>query len=531
MGNRPFLWEQSYPPGVTWDVEFVPTTIPQLLDTAAASFGSRTAIRFGGDSLTFAELADRAQRFANGLHDLGIGPGRTVALYLPNSPTHPVAFFGALIAGAQVVHLSPLDGPRVLAHKLADSGARTIVTTTPLHDNARRLRGDGLLDTMLSDGEKEPDFLPLSLLTMASSTSVVPSSIKPTDIAVLQYTGGTTGLPKAAMLTHANLTAALAIYDAWFDGQDLAAPGSERVIGVLPLFHIYALTAVLLRHVKRGNEILLHPRFDIDAVLDDIAIRCATTFPGVPTMWIALVNHPRAAAADFSSLRICSSGGGPLPVDVGRRVEALIGRRLTGGWGMTETSPAGTNIAASGMTKSGTVGLPLPGLEISVVALDDSRCVLPAGETGEIRIRGPNVTSGYWNKPDSAAFVDGWFLTGDVGYLDADGFMFLVDRRSDLIISGGFNVYPQLIEQAIYEHASVAEAVVVGVPDAYRGEAAKAFVALKAGATPFTLDELRSFLADKLGRHELPTTLEFRTELPKTAVGKLSRLALRQQSS
>jgi long-chain acyl-CoA synthetase len=531
MAARPFPWERSYPPGVKWDVEIVPSTIPELLDTAVQAFGPRTAIRFGRDSLTFAELGDCANRFANGLHDLGVEPGQSVALYLPNSLSHPVAFFGTLIAGARVVHLSPLDGPRVLAHKLADSGARTLITSAPLHENARRLHADGLLDTMLSDAEKADPFLPLSMLMMTSSPAVVQHAVTPNDIAVLQYTGGTTGLPKAAMLSHANLTAALAIYDAWFDGQQLAAPGAERVIGVLPLFHIYALTAVLLRHIKRGNEILLHPRFDINAVLDDITERRATTFPGVPTMWIALANHPRAATTDFSSLRICSSGGGSLPVDVGRRVEALIGRRLTGGWGMTETSPAGTNIGASGLTKTGTVGLPLPGLEISVVALDDPHRELAAGETGEIRIKGPNVTSGYWNRPDAnaSAFVGGWFLTGDVGYLDTDGFMFLVDRRSDMIISGGFNVYPQLIEQAIYEHPAVAEAVVIGVPDAYRGETAKAFVTLKTDTNPFTLEELRSFLADKLGRHELPTALEFRTELPKTAVGKLSRLALRNE--
>jgi long-chain acyl-CoA synthetase len=531
MATRPFPWERSYPPGVKWEVEIAPSTVPQLLDAAVQAFGPRTAIRFGRDSLTFAELGDCAHRFAGGLRDLRVGPGDTVALYLPNSLIHPVAFFGTLIAGARVVHLSPLDGPRVLAHKLADSGARSLVTTAPLHDHARRLQADGLLDIMLSDAEEEDEFLPLSMLMMTSAPTADTPTVNPDDIAVLQYTGGTTGLPKAAMLTHANLVAALASYDAWFDGQQLAAPGTERVIGALPLFHIYALTAVLLRHIRRGNEILLHPRFDVAAVLDDISQRRATTFPGVPTMWIALANHPRSGTTDFSSLRMCSSGGGPLPVDVGRRVEALIGRRLTGGWGMTETSPAGANIAATGLTKPGTVGLPLPGIEISVVALDDPRRELAADVTGEIRIRGANVTAGYWNRPDAnaAAFVDGWFLTGDVGYLDTDGFMFLVDRRSDLIISGGFNVYPQLIEQAIYEHPGVDEAVVVGVPDAYRGEAAKAFIKLKTGATEFTLDDLRAFLADKLGRHELPTALEFRAELPKTAVGKLSRLALRQE--
>jgi long-chain acyl-CoA synthetase len=532
MAMRPFPWERSYPPGVRWDVDILPSTIPQLLDGAVAEFGSRSAIHFAGQSLSFNDLSERAQRFAIGLNRLGTAKNSSIALYLPNSLTHPVAFFGALKAGARVAHLSPLDGPRVLAHKLADSGARIVVTTAALHDSVRRLRADRLLDTVITDGD-DPQFISIDQLLHHNGHPAPLPTVGPSDIAVLQYTGGTTGLPKAAMLTHANLTAALAIYDAWFDGQQLAAPGTERVIGVLPLFHIYALTAVLLRHINRGNEIFLHPRFDADTVLDDIAIRRATTLPGVPTMWIALANHPRSATTDFSSLRVCSSGGGPLPVEVGRRVETLIGRRLGGGWGMTETSPAGSNVPLKGTTKSGTVGLPLPGLEISVVALDDPGRELPPGETGEIRIRGPNVTSGYWNRPDAnaTAFIDGWFLTGDVGYLDADGFMFLVDRRSDLIISGGFNVYPQLIEQAIYEHPSVDEAVVIGVPDAYRGEGAKAFVKLKSGAGTLTLEELRAFLADKLGRHELPSVLELRSELPKTAVGKLSRLALRDESS
>jgi long-chain acyl-CoA synthetase len=561
MGDRPFPWEASYPPGVNWDVALTPTTIPQMFEQAVAAFSPRTAIRWGSSAITFGMLGRTVRMFAAALRARGTGPGDTVALYLPNSVTHPEAFFGTLRTGARVVHLSPLDGPKVLGHKLRDTGARTLVTAQTagmpptLLDNARKLRADGLLDTIILDdahaGSHQPSDVALLCDFVLSGVPFPPSgaalrdaqwqgyidkivwpSTSPADIALLQYTGGTTGLPKGAMLSHANLMAALASYDAWFDGQQLAASGTERVIGVLPLFHIYALTAVLLRHIKRGNEILLHPRFDAGTVLDDISVHRATTFPGVPTMWIALANHPRAAATDFSSLRVCSSGGGPLPVEVGRRIEALIGRRLTGGWGMTETSPAGTNIAASGLTKQGTVGLPLPGVEISVVALDDPRRVLSAGETGEIRVRGANVTSGYWNSPEAnaKAFVDGWFLTGDVGYLDADGFMFLVDRRSDLIISGGFNVYPQLIEQAIYEHASVEEAVVIGVPDAYRGESAKAFIKLKAGTGQFTLEELRAFLAGKLGRHELPAALEFRAELPKTAVGKLSRLALRDEA-
>ena len=333
------------------------------------------------------------------------------------------------------------------------------------------------------------------------------------------------------MLTHANMTSALQMYEEWYGRQGVVRKGTERIICALPLFHIYALTTILLRQLVNGNEILLRTRFDIETTLRDIEHKRATSFPGVPTMWIALANYSGIETRDFSSLELCSSGGAPLPVEVQQRFERLTGHRLGGGWGMTETCPAGTLIPIASRTKSGTIGLPIPGVELGVVALDDPTRALPPGETGEIRIKGPNVTAGYWGRPEetAASFADGYFLTGDVGYMDSDGFFFLVDRKKDLIISGGFNVYPQMIEQAIYEHPAVEEAVVVGIPDTYRGETAKAFIKLRAGAAPFTIDELKSFLDGKLGRHEMPAALEFRDSLPRTPVGKLSRLELRNE--
>jgi long-chain acyl-CoA synthetase len=359
-------------------------------------------------------------------------------------------------------------------------------------------------------------------------------AIEPDDIALLQYTGGTTGMPKGAVLSHANLTAAVSMYEAWFNGQPNAVVGArERVIAVLPLFHIYCLTTVLLRHLRLGNEILLRQRFDVATTLHDIEAKRATHFPGVPTMWIALSTTPDLEARDFSSLRYCGSGGAPLPVEVANRFEQLTGHRLVGGWGMTETSPAGTNRLGAGLaSKPGTIGLPLPGVEMDICSLADPHQVLAPGEVGELRIRGRNVTRGYWNRPEesAAAFADGWFLTGDIGYMDEDGFFFIVDRKKDMIISGGFNVYPQMIEQAVYEHPAVEECLVVGVPDSYRGEAAKVFAKLRTGAEPFTLEELQAFLCDKLGRHEMPAALEIRPALPRTAVGKLSKVELRQEA-
>ena len=544
MRREPFAWEASYPAGVRWDTPLATYPLTELMAKAATAFGERAFIDYRGATLSFAALADAADRFAAALLRCGLGRDSGVALLLPNTPVHPIAFLGALKAGARVVHLSPLDAPRVLAHKLTDSGARTLVTLagTRLAEAAVALHRDGLTDRLLlardfggdfggdpDDGACARDGTPGvvnfdAFVAGAQSPKDWPA-IEASDLALLQYTGGTTGLPKGAMLTHANLAAATESYQAWYEGQRSTKPEDEIVVGVLPLFHIYALTTVLLRQLRNGGRILLHPRFDADAVLDDISVRRATTFPGVPTMWTALAYHPDFARRDLSSLRVAASGGAPLPVEIGARIEWLTGLRLKGGWGMTETAPAGTNLPLDGPGKPGSIGLPMPGVELDIVSLDDPARVLGPGETGELRVRGLNVTSGYWNRPEetAASFVDDRLLTGDIGFMDEDGWFFIVDRKKDMIISGGFNVYPQMIEQAIYEHPDVEEVLVVGVPDGYRGEAAKAFVKLKAGAAPFDLEALKAFLADRLGRHEMPAGLEFREALPRTPVGKLSK--------
>jgi long-chain acyl-CoA synthetase len=350
------------------------------------------------------------------------------------------------------------------------------------------------------------------------------------DVALLQYTGGTTGLPKGAMLSHGNLTAAVSIMDIWGKPSRLERNTIERVICVLPLFHIFALTVVLLNSLRRGNLISLHQRFDAETVMRDIEAKRATVFPGVPTMWIAIAALPDLDKRDFSSLAVAASGGAPLPVEVAAIFERKVGMKLKSGWGMTETCSPGTSHPKEGPDKPGSIGLMMPGIELDVVSLDDPKKVLPTGEVGEIRIRGPNVTKGYWNKPKESAesFVGDRFLTGDIGYMDADGYFYLVDRKKDMIISGGFNVYPQMIEQAIYTHPAVQEVIVIGIPDDYRGEAAKAFITLRAGAAPFSAEELRTFLNGKLGKHELPAAVEFVRELPRTPVGKLSRHELRK---
>jgi long-chain acyl-CoA synthetase len=546
----PRVWEKHYPNGVRWDVEIPTGTLPGLIERSAKKYGERTVIDFRDREMSFNDLAARIDAAAAAFLRAGYGKDTSVALFLGNTPDHPVNFFGATKAGARIVHLSPLDGERALSHKLSDSGARVLVTSNlaMLLSVALKFLDKGLVDRIVvcEDerwGATANPLLPIpprkEIVTFGQFTegATPPKTwptVTPNDVAALQYTGGTTGLPKGAMLTHGNLLAANAIFDLW-GAASRAERGDEidKVICVLPLFHIFALTTVLLRQVDRGNIILLHQRFDVEAVLRDVEVKRATAFPGVPTMWIAIANTPGLEKRDLSSLRYAGSGGAPLPVEVAKILAERIGLSLGGGWGMTETCSAGTAHPGEGPEKPGSIGLPLPGIELDIVSLDDPAKVLATGEVGEIRIKGPNVTRGYWNRSEesAASYVDDRFLTGDVGYMDEDGYFFIVDRKKDMILSGGFNVYPQMIEQAIYEHPSVQEVIVIGIPDAYRGEAAKAFVKLRNGAGPFTLEDLRGFLFGKIGKHELPAALEFRDELPRTTVGKLSRHELRVQNS
>jgi long-chain acyl-CoA synthetase len=541
--------EQFYPEGVRWDDPIARGTLPDLLSEAAAEFGARPALEFRDRPISYGELEALVETAAGAFLRAGYGRDKSVALFLGNTPDHPVNFFGALKAGARVVHLSPLDGEIALSHKLSDSGARIMVTSnlSALLPTALKFLDKGLLDKLIVCEDDDwgkvgtPQTLPPNNSAIITYRQFVDGACKPAawpaidadDVALLQYTGGTTGLPKGAMLSHGNLTSAVSIYDVWGRPARLKRNAIERVICVLPLFHIYALTVVMLSSLRRGHLVSLHQRFDVEAVMRDVEVKRATVFPGVPTMWIAIAALPDLDKRDFSSLRTAGSGGAPLPMEVARIFELKVGMKLRSGWGMTETSPAGTAHPEDGPDKPGSVGVMLPGIEIDVVSLDDPTKVLAVGETGEIRIRGPNVVKGYWNLPKESAeaFVGDRFLTGDIGYVDADGYFYLVDRKKDMIISGGFNVYPQMIEQAIYTHPAVLEVLVIGIADDYRGEAAKAFIKLRDGAKPFTLDELRAFLSGKLGKHELPTALDFVDDLPRTPVGKLSRHELRMQQA
>jgi len=536
-GSARPIWQERFPHACDWDAPIGTGTVPELLAAPVGGTPEANAFAFRDRDLSYAEFGALVALLAGGFIADGLRPGDRVALLLPNTLWHPVAFFAIARCGASVVHLSALDAPRELEHKLkVTKPVRLVTTNLPgFLPNALKLLDSGLVPRLLvgEDGRwgvSETESLPIPARSNVAKLDTLmlagpPDSwpvVTPDDLMLLQFTGGTTGLPKAAMLTHGNLVAAVNIYRLWSDGERLE-PGAQTVICVLPLFHIYALTTVLLRHIRDGNTILLRQRFDVEGVLADIAVGRATVFPGVPTMWIAVLNHPGVETVDFSSLRSSISGGAPMPFEVQSRLEAILGKRVHGGWGMTEIAPAGARVPGDARLRPGLIGVPLPGITMKIVSLEPERDDFPPGEIGEIAIRGPNVFRGYLDDPEGTAeaFHEGWFLTGDLGRMDEDGLFEIVDRRKNMIISSGFNVYPVAIESAIYEHASVQEVVVIGIDDAYRGQAAKAFVKLKTGHAAFTLDELTAFLKDRLGRHEMPRALEFRDSLPRSAAGKL----------
>jgi long-chain acyl-CoA synthetase len=545
-------WIKNYPDGVRWDAELPLVPVQQFLDDAVRRWPEHPALEFMGATLTYRQFGELANRAAKGFQQLGVGPGVHVGLFLPNSPHYPIAFFGVLKAAGTVVNYSPLDAERVLAHKIEDSETDLLVTldlaalypqmarqlgVTRLkklivgnladyaaHPAAVRahLQGAGQLAPVASD-DRHLTFEQL----LANDGAYEPHALGDLRQAVvaLQYTGGTTGLPKGAMLTHANLSAACAQYMASTQGNPrVLTEGEERALVVLPLFHVYALTVNLLFGVRLGALMVLHARFDVDAVIADLIDKKITLFAGVPTMYMALAAHPRVIKGELKSLQFCGSGGAPLPVEVGNRFHELTGAKLNEGWGMTETSPTGTFTPVHGMRKAGSCGMPLPNIELKFERLGEPGQDAAPGEAGELCIRGPNVMKGYWKNPKATAqsmTADGFFRSGDVARMDSDGFVFIVDRTKDMLLCGGFNVYPRVIEEAIYEHPSVEEVCVIGVPDAYRGQSPKAFIKLRAGAATFTLDELKAFLKDRIGKHEMVQSMEVRPELPKSPVGKL----------
>lgn len=522
-----------------------------IFEDSRARWPDRPCIDFLGAKWTYREVGDLIDRAAAGFRRLGVVKGTRVGLCLPNTPYYVVCWFAVLKAGGIVVNYNPLYVERELRHQVEDSGTTIMVTLDleVMYPKVADLLGRTCLKKVVvcpmagilppvkrvlftlfkgkerskipSDG-RNVRFADL----VARREAIAPVAIDPAkDVAVLQYTGGTTGVPKGAMLTHGNVTANAEQIVRWVPETFLS--GQPKVLGVLPLFHVFAMTVVQNFGLRLGAELILLPRFELDQVMDVIATKKPTIFPGVPTIYTAINSAAEKGGRDLSSVQVCISGGAPLPADVRARFEKLTGCRLMEGYGLTEASPVVTCNPVDGENKPGSIGLPLPDTTVEVRTPVSSEAVLPLGEKGEICVRGPQVMLGYWNRPEATAeqIRDGSLRTGDVGYVDADGYVFLVDRIKDIIICGGYNVYPRVIEEALNHHPAVEEVTVVGVPDKYRGQAPKAFVKLRDGASA-TPEELKAFLGDWVSKIELPREVEIRAALPKTMVGKLSKKEL-----
>jgi long-chain acyl-CoA synthetase len=544
-------WLDSYPPGVPEHVEVPAGNLARLLADAARDFPNAPAVHFQGRTMSYAELADQAWRFAGALAGLGVGKGTKVGLVLPNCPQAVVALFGALRLGAVVVQNNPIYTERELGHQLGDAGVEVVVCLDLAYDRLKALRArtairEVIVTSLLDElpavrrvitpytrrgraaaqaiGRDEPVRRWRELLATATTRAGEAEVDAAADLALLQYTGGTTGIAKGVMLSHANLRANVEQVRAWFPDAD---PGREVMMAVLPFFHAYGLTVSLLLGVRIGAALVVMPRFDIEDVLAAVDRYRPTLFPGVPTMYVAINNAVAKGGHDLSCIKACLSGAAPLPMEVAERFERYSGGRLVEGYGLTECSPVALANPIYGKRKAGTIGMPLPDTLARVADPSDPARTMPTGETGELAISGPQVMLGYWKRAEETAQVlrDGWLLSGDLAVTDEEGYFQIVDRKKDLIIVGGYNVYPGEVEEVLLGHPKVLEVAVAGVPDSYRGETVKAFVVLRPGERA-TAEELRRFARERLAAYKVPRSVEFRDQLPKTMVGKVLRRAL-----
>ncbi|WP_066810483.1 long-chain-fatty-acid--CoA ligase [Sphingomonas asaccharolytica] len=548
------LWRGSaYRHPTPWATDFPPLSLIDMFETTARTYPERPLLDFLGRRYSYAEVIDGAARVATGLARVGYGPGDRIGLFLPNVPHYLAAYYGVLKLGATVVNFSPLYTADELAHQVEDSGTKLLFTlsASALLPTALKVLDQSGLERLVvgsvagalpaakslfyrlfrgKEVTKRPDdprITAFSALIANDGRHDFPAIDPASHLALIQYTGGTTGTPKGAMLTHQNLSANAR----QVEGLDPHPGEEDRIIGVLPLFHVFANTCVMNRTVANGGMIVLLPRFDGAQVLAAIERTKATALPGVPTMYQALLDHPKLPTADLSSLKYCISGGAPLAAEVKAKFEAATGARVIEGYGLSESSGVVSCNPYEADGKLGTIGQPIPATEVRLANKEDSSRPAPDGEPGEILVRGPQIMKGYWNRPDADAEVfvpdtgGAWLRTGDVGTIDADGFIHVVDRLKDMIAVSGFKVFPSQIEAVLYRHPAVKEALVIGVPDTYRGEQPRAYVTLNDGAAA-TADEIKAWLNPQLGHHERVDQVVVRLALPKTLVGKLSRKEL-----
>jgi long-chain acyl-CoA synthetase len=550
--DRP--WLAHYEPGVPAHIDYETTCMPGFLEASAQRFPDHMALSFEGCTLSFRQLKESVNRAARAFHEFGIRKGDRVALLLPNLIPCVIGYFAALKIGGVVVMNNPLYSDRELEHQFNDSQAKILVTLDLLANRMIDLRPktriEKILYTSIGDYLPFPKNLLFPLIAKkkklaaavksdgavyrwksvlaAHPTDPPPVTLDFDEIAMLQYTGGTTGVSKGVMLTHENLSKQVQQISAWFPQFE---KGKEIMLGALPYFHVFGMSAAMNFSIYMGWGQILVAKPQPEPLLEAIRKFKPTFAPLVPTMYIGMLNHPAIHKTDLTSIKGCFSGSAPLPVEVIRDFEAKTGAVIVEGFGLTETTPVThINPFSGGQRKVGSVGLPISDTASRVVALDDWQTEMPVGESGELLIKGPQVMKGYWNKPEAteAVLTDGWLHTGDIAKMDEDGYFYIVDRKKDMVISGGYNVYPREVDEVFYDHPKVLEACAIGISHPTRGEAVKVFVVLKEGET-VTVEELMAHCQTRLAKYKLPTEIEFRKELPKSTVGKILRKELKAQ--
>jgi long-chain acyl-CoA synthetase len=520
----------------------------EILRISAVEIPDRPATAFLGAHLTYSQIKEQSDKLATALSRLGIRKGDRVGIMLPNCPQYLIATFAILRLGAIIVNVNPLYTPREILLVAQDSGMRVLFTLDLLVHGVLAVRDQTMIEATIVTSVMEYSAAAIApgitagtlrladLLAEVAEPDLPRVEIDPDeDVAVLQYTGGTTGVPKGAMLTHYNIFANVVQTESWAHGT--MRRGEETYLLVIPFFHIYGFTVGLMEGFWRGVQQVLIPKYDIDALLVAIRDYRPTFFPAVPTIYISLLNHPRAKEYGIDKIRIFNSGSAPLPLEVIEQFERMTGGCLNEGYGLSEASPVTHSTPSLGRRKPGSIGLPLPDTDIKIVDLESGMNEVPLGEEGELCIAGPQVMKGYWNRPDETAIAlrednagRTWLYTGDVARMDQDGYTYIVQRKKDLIIVSGFNVYPSEVEGVLYTHPAVQEAAVIGVPDPYRGEAVKAFVVVKSDVTA-TPEELIQYCKGGLAEFKVPREIEIRVSLPKTAVGKILHRVLREEAN
>jgi long-chain acyl-CoA synthetase len=536
------IWLKNYDFFVPETIRYPHIPLYQLLELTCVNYDENVATIFFDQKMTYGEIRDNVRRLATALKEMGVKKGDRVALMLPNSPQFIISYYGVLEAGGVVANISPLHVEREIEYELNDSGSETIIYLDLFDERIQAVKGNSPLKRIIATSitdymetpvdpnvEKGPDTYYFREV-IANSTPEVPEvDIDPVeDLAALQYTGGTTGLPKGVMLTHRNLFANALQCLSW--AKEFSERGKDVYLDVIPFFHSYGQTVGMNTAILNAATMVLIPQFEINMMLQAIQKYQPNFFPGVPTLYVAILSHPEAKDYGVDKIRLCNSGSAPLPLEVHRQFARMSGGLFTEGYGLSEASPVTHSNPIFGMKKIGSIGIPFPDTESKIVDIETGEKELGLHEPGELIIRGPQVMKGYWEKPEETAMTlrDGWLYTGDICTMDEDGYFYVVDRKKDMIIAGGFNIYPREVDEVLFEHPKVQEAVAVGVPDEYRGETVKAYIVLKPGEE-CEEEEIIAFCRERLAAYKAPRIVEFRAELPKSMVGKVLRRMLREE--